>query len=197
MERSFGQVLRDRRMQLDLQQEDVARRIKTSTPYIGHLESGKRHPSDKIVTRLAEVLGLDRRELFFLANPRARALLNPELESDSKSAWEDFRKNEQLRRIHNITADEMEMLERVALLGEVRSKRGKLIGDEFPDLDPSTTCDICGASLLPDRELIITVALIHFECSGNHRYHRRWINAGGDSKQPEKARWETVPCDCT
>ena len=26
---------------------------------MGHLESGKRHPSDKIVSRLAEVLGLD------------------------------------------------------------------------------------------------------------------------------------------
>ena len=72
-ERSFGQVLRDRRRQLDLTQEEVARRIKTSTPYIGHLESAKRHPSDKIVTRLAEVLALDRRELFFLANPRAQA----------------------------------------------------------------------------------------------------------------------------
>ncbi|HEY6298322.1 MAG TPA: helix-turn-helix transcriptional regulator, partial [Candidatus Binatus sp.] len=97
-ERSFGQVLRDRRRQLDLTQEEVARRIKTSTPYIGHLESAKRHPSDKIVTRLAEVLGLDRRELFFLANPRAHALLNPEPEADAKSAWEDFRKDEQMRR---------------------------------------------------------------------------------------------------
>ena len=122
-ERSFGQVLRDRRRQLDLTQEEVARRIKTSTPYIGHLESAKRHPSDKIVTRLAEVLGLDRRELFFLANPRAQALLNPEPDVDAKSAWEDFRKDDQLRRIHNITGDEMEMLSRVALLGEVRSPR--------------------------------------------------------------------------
>ena len=77
-ERSFGQVLRDRRRQLDLTQEEVARRIKTSTPYIGHLESAKRHPSDKIVTRLAEVLGLDRRELFFLANPRAIAAFGRE-----------------------------------------------------------------------------------------------------------------------
>ena len=122
-ERSFGHVLRERRRQLDLTQEEVAHRIKTSTPYIGHLESGKRHPSDKIVTRLAEVLGLDRRELFFLANPRAQAILSPEPESDSKSAWEGFRTNDQLRRIHNISGDEMEMLSRVALLGEVRSPR--------------------------------------------------------------------------
>jgi transcriptional regulator with XRE-family HTH domain len=122
-ERNFGQVIRERRRQLDLTQEEVAHRIKTSTPYVGHLESGKRHPSDKILTRLAEVLGLDRRELFFLANPRAQALLSPETESTSIPAWEDFRKNEQLRRVHSISNEEMEMLSRVALLGEVRSAR--------------------------------------------------------------------------
>jgi transcriptional regulator with XRE-family HTH domain len=122
-ERSLGQIIRERRRQLDLTQEEVARRIKTSTPYVGHLESGKRHPSDKIVTRLAEVLGLDRRELFFLANPRAQALLSEETESTPESAWDDFKKNEQMRRIHNITGDEMEMLSRVALLGDVRSPR--------------------------------------------------------------------------
>jgi transcriptional regulator with XRE-family HTH domain len=122
-ERTFGQVIRERRRQLDLTQEEVAKRIRTSTPYVGHLESAKRHPSDKIVTRLAEVLGLDRRELFFLANPRAQALLTPEAETSTNSAWEDFRKNDQLRRIHQISGEEMEMLSRVALLGDVRSPR--------------------------------------------------------------------------
>src|SRR6202166_689142 len=96
-ERTFGQVIRERRRQLDLTQEEVAHRIKTSTPYVGHLESGKRHPSDKILTRLAEVLGLDRRELFFLANPRAQALLSPEIESPAASAWEEFRRDERIR----------------------------------------------------------------------------------------------------
>ena len=122
-ERTFGQVIRERRRQLDLTQEEVARRIKTSTPYVGHLESGKRHPSDKIVTRLAEVLGLDRRELFFLANPRAQALLSPVPDPNSSSAWDQFRGNEQLRRVHNISSEEMDMLSRAALLGEVRSPR--------------------------------------------------------------------------
>jgi len=122
-ERNFGDVIRERRRQLDLTQEEVAERIKTSTPYVGHLESGKRNPSDKILTRLAEVLGLDRRELFFLANPRAHALLSEEPKSTPASAWEDFRKNEQLRRVHNVSNDEMEMLSRVALCGDVRSPR--------------------------------------------------------------------------
>jgi transcriptional regulator with XRE-family HTH domain len=122
-ERTFGMVIRDRRRQLDLTQEEVARRIKTSTPYVGHLESGKRHPSDKILTRVAEILGLDRRELFFLANPRAQALLTPQVSAEDDSAWDDFSKNEQLRRIHNVTDGEMEMLSRVAMLGDVRSPR--------------------------------------------------------------------------
>jgi transcriptional regulator with XRE-family HTH domain len=122
-ERSFGQVIRERRRQLDLTQEETARGIKTSTPYIGHLESGKRHPSDETLTRLAEVLGLDRRELFFLANPRAHALLSPESKSTTDSTWNDFRRNEQLRRVHHIASDEMEMLSRVALVGNVPSAR--------------------------------------------------------------------------
>src|SRR6266446_7299217 len=96
--RTFGQVIRERRRQLDLTQEEVARRIATSTPYVGHLESGKRHPSDKVVTRLADVLGLDRRDLFFLANPNAKALLTPEADGAPDSAWQEFHNNEQLRR---------------------------------------------------------------------------------------------------
>ncbi|MFZ2060057.1 MAG: helix-turn-helix transcriptional regulator [Candidatus Binatus sp.] len=122
-QRSFGQVIRERRRQLDLTQEETARGIRTSTPYIGHLESGKRHPSDETLTRLAGVLGLDRRELFFLANPRAHALLSPESKSTTDSTWNDFRKNDQLRRVHKITSDEMEMLSQVALLGDVPSAR--------------------------------------------------------------------------
>jgi transcriptional regulator with XRE-family HTH domain len=122
-QRSFGQVIRDRRRQLDLTQADTARGIKTSTPYVGHLETNKRHPSNKTIARLAEVLGLDRRELFFLANPRALALLSPETKSPIDSAWNDFRKNEHLRRVHNIASDEMKMLSQVSLLGGEPSAR--------------------------------------------------------------------------
>src|ERR1700730_13978425 len=106
-DRNFGQVIRDRRRQLDLTQQEIARRIKTSTPYVGHLESSKRHPSDKVLSRLAEVLGLDRRELFFLANPRAVELLKANDTENKKPAWEEFRKDDRIRRAHHITSDEM------------------------------------------------------------------------------------------
>jgi transcriptional regulator with XRE-family HTH domain len=119
----FGAVIRARRRQLDLTQEELARRIKTSVPYVGHLETGKRHPSERIVTRLAEVLGIDARELFFLANPGTKRLISRNHESNGASAWESFRKDEAFRKIHNITDQEMQALSGVALLGEIRTPR--------------------------------------------------------------------------
>ena len=121
--RTFGQIIRERRRQLDLTQVEVARRIKTSLPYVGHLESAKRHPSEKVVVRLAQVLGLDSRELFLLANPGTRALLSQQPRSEETSAWESFAKDENLRTVHNVTGEEMQTLSQVAMMGEVRSSR--------------------------------------------------------------------------
>src|SRR5271156_3818422 len=90
--RSFGDVIRERRRQLELTQEEVAGQIETSIPFVGHLEANKRRPSDTTVTKLADVLGLDRSELFFLANPQARALLQ-QPKPGGNSAWEEFRKD--------------------------------------------------------------------------------------------------------
>jgi transcriptional regulator with XRE-family HTH domain len=122
-ERTFGQVIRERRRQLDLTQQEVGRRIKTSTPYVGHLESGKRHPSDKVLSRLAEVLALDRRELFFLANPGTVELLKTRDASGKRSAWDEFRKDDRLRRNLGVTTDEMDLLSRVASMGEIPTSR--------------------------------------------------------------------------
>jgi transcriptional regulator with XRE-family HTH domain len=121
--RGFGNDVRQRRRQLDMTQEDVARAINTSTPYIGHLESGKRHPSEKVVTKLAQVLGLDPRELFLLANPGIEVLISPEPQHEGRSAWEQFAQDRDLHKIHRITELEMQMLSRVAMMGQVRSAR--------------------------------------------------------------------------
>jgi transcriptional regulator with XRE-family HTH domain len=120
---TFGQVIRERRRQCDLTQEEVARRIRTSTPYIGHLEADKRHPSNEVISRLADALGLERSYLFFLANPRARELVDPKSNGSDSSAWHEFRRDEKLHRAYRITAREMGMLSQVALMGEVRSPR--------------------------------------------------------------------------
>ncbi len=120
---AFAKSIRSRRRSLDLTQEEVARRIGTTTPYIGHLESGKRHPSEKVVVKLADALGMDRAELFLLANPRAEAIIARREQSSHASAWEEFRKDKRLQRVHNISAEEMDLFSRVELLGRVRSPR--------------------------------------------------------------------------
>ena len=41
--------------------------------------------------------------------------------SSGQSAWEQFRQDKRLQRLHNVTADEMEMLACVARMGEIES----------------------------------------------------------------------------
>lgn len=120
--RSFGGVLRERRRQLGLTQEQVAQRIKTSGPYINHLETGKRHPSRKVVVKLSEALGLDARDLFLLANPEVGSIIS-QRQSDGVSAWDAFLKDKNARKIHNITEEEIEILSRVAKMGDIQDKR--------------------------------------------------------------------------
>jgi transcriptional regulator with XRE-family HTH domain len=120
---SFGQVIRARRRALDLTQEEVARGIGTSIPYIGHLESGKRHPSQKIVVKLADILGLDRGDLFLRANPQAEAIILPKAEAKPALAWDRFEREASQYGVHNITRSELDILRRVSMMGEVRSPR--------------------------------------------------------------------------
>jgi DNA-binding XRE family transcriptional regulator len=118
---TFGGAIRNRRRQLDITQRELARRVGTSIPYIGLLEMGKRHPSENLLIKLANVLGFDAGELFFLANPATRVLVSPKPVSTSHPVWEAFAGDENLRKSLHITGEEMEILSRVALLGEVRS----------------------------------------------------------------------------
>lgn len=121
--RSFDQLVRGRRRQLDLTQEQVAHRIKTSVAYVGHLESGKRHPSPAIIMKLANVLGLDGRELFLLANPAAQSLVCDQAGTAGPSAWDKFRQDRKLCETLKVTDDELRLLSHVALMGNVRSSR--------------------------------------------------------------------------
>jgi transcriptional regulator with XRE-family HTH domain len=121
--RTLGPVLRERRRQLDLTQQEVARRIKTSTPYVGHLEADKRRPSTKVLSKLADVLCLSRRDLFILANPRVVELLGSNESDRRDSAWDLFHRDEELRRAYHITVEEIELLSKVALMGDVISPR--------------------------------------------------------------------------
>jgi transcriptional regulator with XRE-family HTH domain len=118
-EPGFAEVICNGRRELDLTQTEVASRIKASTSYVGKLESGKRHPSNMIVTRLAKALRLDKRELFFLANLSAAARLSAQSEGVevSASVWDQFRKDKKLRHHHDVSKVEMKMLSKAIVFG--------------------------------------------------------------------------------
>jgi hypothetical protein len=86
---------------------------------VGNLESGRRHPSNLIVTKLAKALRLDKRELFFLANRLSKTSLaaQPDMAEVALSVLDQLQKDEQLRRIHNISKAEMKMLSRLVIFG--------------------------------------------------------------------------------
>ena len=117
----LGRLIRERRRLLNLTQEELARRIRVSMPFVGHLETGHRRPSEKTIAKLAKVLGLNQQELFLLANPGTRAFFRSHSRESTGSAWDQFKRNRQLHRAHKISPTEMGMLERAALLGEAET----------------------------------------------------------------------------
>jgi transcriptional regulator with XRE-family HTH domain len=117
----LGKLIRERRRLLNLTQEELARRIQVSMPFVGHLETGHRRPSEKTITKLAKVLGLDQQELFLVANPGTRAFFRSHSQDSTGSAWDQFKRNRQLHRAHKISLAEMSMLERAALLGDAET----------------------------------------------------------------------------
>ena len=114
---TFGQVIRQRRRKLNLTQEQVARRIGVSTPFVGHLELCKRHPSNRTVQLLASVLGIDQGDLFLAANPQAAELLTLRQAGRAGSAWDQFRQSFQ----GDAEPEEIDLLSRLASMGPVRS----------------------------------------------------------------------------
>jgi len=114
----FCELIRSRRAELALTQAEVASRIKTSSSYVGHLESGTRYPSTQTAARLAKALRLDLRELFFLLNTQREASIykRPDAAAVSHSTWNQFRKDKYLRRIYSVSTAEVKLLSRAPSL---------------------------------------------------------------------------------
>jgi transcriptional regulator with XRE-family HTH domain len=119
----LGTVLRRRRRQLELTQQDIAHKVGVRANYIGYLERDMRRPSTAVLVKLAKVLDLDREELFFLAHPQVRAFIRTEAPDPRQSAWDGFRTNKRLHTRHGITQAELKTLQAVSALGPVRTSR--------------------------------------------------------------------------
>jgi len=119
---TLGMLIKQRRTQLGISRADLATRTQCRANHIAYLELDQRRPSAALVRRLATALDLDASEVFFMANPEARALLAPQ-QIPRGSVWERFKSNRPLHTRHGISKQELVALEGVALLGAVRTQR--------------------------------------------------------------------------
>lgn len=69
---TFAEIIRFHRERLGLNKKQLAEKVSVTQPYIVQIENDGKIPGDGVVLRLADSLGLDRRELLFAAY-RARA----------------------------------------------------------------------------------------------------------------------------
>lgn len=63
----FAAIVKDRRLALDMTQAAVAATVGVGVPYVSKMEAGRETPSEDVIVKIAEVLGLDPFELVLAA----------------------------------------------------------------------------------------------------------------------------------
>ena len=114
-DKNFGRVIEDRRRELGLTQETVAKKVGVRANYVGYLERGMRHPSQKVVEKLSGALKLDSQDLYLLANPRVRSLLGKaKPAAPSVSPWQKFIRSPSMQQKNGLNKAERDALAQIA-----------------------------------------------------------------------------------
>jgi transcriptional regulator with XRE-family HTH domain len=126
--KSLGQVLKSQREILGLTQRELALKLEVKPSHVAYLEKDRRRPSLGLVSRIADVLGLEKEPLFLLAHPEASTLLtgrrDPAVSSRSPDqVWRDFAGNKAMLARHNVKPSELKVLSQVNLLGKIAAPR--------------------------------------------------------------------------
>ena len=123
---TLGEVLKSRRELLALTQRELAAQLGVKGSHVAYLETNRRRPSLGLVSRIAEVLGLDREMLFLLAHPEARALISAQRAPAARAnrdVWRDFAQDKALLARHQVSPRELKVLSQVNLLGKIAAPR--------------------------------------------------------------------------
>jgi transcriptional regulator with XRE-family HTH domain len=119
-------VIREARVSLGLTQRQLGEEIGVKGSHIAYIEGGQRHPSLRLLSSLAEVLGLEKNALFLLLHPEAQDFVpagKDPVEPQANEAWKQFLRSGPLLRRNKITPAELRVLKQVNLLGVVISPR--------------------------------------------------------------------------
>jgi transcriptional regulator with XRE-family HTH domain len=120
--KKLGELVRRTRDQLRLSQRQLASRVGVKASHIAYIESGQRTPSLTLIRRIADALGLNRREVLFLAHPEAKVLvgdLGTRGPSKSADSWRRFSTNRVLLRSNRVTRAELKILRQVSMAANV------------------------------------------------------------------------------
>jgi len=112
-----------------LTQRDLATIVGVKASHIAYIEGGQRNPSLALLRRLADTLGLNRKELLFLIHPDARHLTEDHASrsaSGKRDGWREFSSNRALLKRHNVTPGELKVLRQVHALSRVSNPRNFL-----------------------------------------------------------------------
>ena len=121
---TIGNLIKRKRQALALSQRALAVRVRASAAHIAYIENGRRHPSSRMLARLATALNLDKQLLASIAYPEFRELFgggNRDKPTPKLQAWREFMNGYQTR--HNVSGAEQRVLYEVNKLGRVRSAR--------------------------------------------------------------------------
>ena len=126
--KTLGQVLKSQREILGLTQRELALKLEVKPSHVAYLEKDRRRPSLGLVSRIADVLGLEKEPLFLLAHPEASILLTGRREPAAPSrnpdqVWRDFTGNKAMLARHNVKPSELKVLSQVNLLGKIAAPR--------------------------------------------------------------------------
>jgi transcriptional regulator with XRE-family HTH domain len=123
--KTLGGVIKEGRDALRLTQRGLAEIVGVKASHIAYIENGHRNPSLALLRRLADALGLNRRELLILSHPDARYLMDePETRASKReNSWHQFSTNRAMLRRHNVTRAELKVLKQVSLLENVSVPR--------------------------------------------------------------------------
>jgi transcriptional regulator with XRE-family HTH domain len=123
--KTLGTVVKEGRDALRLTQRGLAEIVGVKASHIAYIENGHRNPSLALLRRLADALGLNRKELLFLSHPDAKYLMDEDDGSSRKreNAWLAFTQNRAALRRHNVTRGELKVLKQVSLLENVSHPR--------------------------------------------------------------------------
>jgi transcriptional regulator with XRE-family HTH domain len=122
---TLGDVVRKARNSLGLSQRQLGEEIGVQGSHIAYIEAGERRPSLRLLSGIADVLGLEKSKLFLLLHPEAQEFVRSSRPAAPRpnEAWNQFLLNRGLLRKNKVTPAELRLLKQMNMLGVVISPR--------------------------------------------------------------------------